>query len=101
MALRGKSALITGSASRRGLGYGILKSLAAAGCNVGMHGLMPEEVLKSQADAVAAEFGVTTFSSTADLRKPAEIRCAISAHQQFWHDRVHMFILNNTNCWKR
>lgn len=76
MALAGKSALITGSASLKGLGNGILTALAAAGCNVGMHGIMPEEQMKAQAQAVATQFGVQTACSAADLRRPSEIRCA-------------------------
>ena len=65
--LAGKSALITGSASLKGLGYGILKTLAAAGCNVGMHGIMDPAQLALQSDAVAAEFGVQAAYSTANL----------------------------------
>lgn len=72
--LAGKSALITGSASLKGLGYGILKTLAAAGCNVGMHGIMDPAQLASQSDAVADEFGIQAAYSTANLTEPAEIR---------------------------
>ena len=72
--LAGKSALVTGSASLKGLGYGILRTLAAAGCNVGMHGIMEAGQLALQSEAVASEFGVKAVYSTADLTKPAEIR---------------------------
>lgn len=57
-----------------GLGYGILTALASAGCNVGMHGIMETAQIRDQARQVGKEFGVKTACSTADLRKPAEIR---------------------------
>ena len=63
--------------SPQGLGYGILRALAASGANVGMHGIALTSVLEQQAAAVADEFGVQVAFSTADLRKPAAIRCAM------------------------
>lgn len=72
--LLGKSALVTGSASTGGLGYAIVKTLAAAGCNVGLHGIMDPKELSQQCDSVKSEYEVNAAFSTADLTKPAEIR---------------------------
>lgn len=73
-ALAGKSALITGSVSPQGLGYGILRALAAAGANVGMHGIGTSDELQHAAHTISNEFGVKVAHSNADLRKPAAIR---------------------------
>ena len=41
-----------------------------------MHGLATEDLLRMRTKDIEAEFGVKTAISTADMTKPAEIRCA-------------------------
>lgn len=55
---------------------GILRQLAAGGATTVMHGLVNEEELRSKAAAVSKEYGTTVGTSTANLLKPQEIRCA-------------------------
>ncbi|KAF5832827.1 hypothetical protein DUNSADRAFT_11166 [Dunaliella salina] len=75
--LAGKAALVTGSTS--GIGLAVLKALAGAGANVGMHGLGDPKVIAKLRDEIAAESGAQVAYSAADLRKPAEIREAIKS----------------------
>lgn len=44
--------------SPQGLGYGILRALAAAGANVGMHGIGSTDELRQATEAIKNEFGV-------------------------------------------
>ena len=53
---------------------GILKQLAAAGATTVMHGLVPEDELRTKAAAVQQQYGTVVGTSTADLLKPQEIR---------------------------
>ena len=41
-----------------------------------MHGLATEDLLRLRTKELEDEFGVKTAISTADMTKPAEIRCA-------------------------
>lgn len=52
----------------------MLRSLAAAGADVVMHGLVSTDELKQKTDDLQKEFGVKTSFSTANVRKPQEIR---------------------------
>ncbi|KAG2427771.1 hypothetical protein HXX76_012096 [Chlamydomonas incerta] len=71
--LRGKAALITGST--QGIGLGVLKALAAAGCDVSMHGLPTDRArIDGLCADIAAQHGVRVAYSAADLLKPAAIR---------------------------
>jgi NAD(P)-dependent dehydrogenase (short-subunit alcohol dehydrogenase family) len=61
--------------SSTGIGMGILKQLAAGGATTVMHGLEAEAALRQKADAVAAQYGTTVGTATANLLHPQEIRC--------------------------
>ena len=52
----------------------MLRSLAAGGATVVMHGLEEVDVLQQKTSDLSKEFGVQTGFSTANVRKPAEIR---------------------------
>ena len=54
---------VAGSVSPQGLGYGILRALAAAGANVGMHGIGTSDELQHAAQTISDEFGVKVSCS--------------------------------------
>lgn len=60
--------------SSQGIGLGMLRALASAGADVVMHGLVSTDELKQKTDALHQEFGVKVGFSTANVRKPQEIR---------------------------
>jgi 3-hydroxybutyrate dehydrogenase len=67
--MRGKTALITGSAA--GIGYAVADAFAAAGCNVVLHGVEPaSSVLRQLADLERAH-GVSASYVDADLSEAA------------------------------
>ena len=69
--LKGKVALVTGSTS--GIGLGIAKALAQAGCSIVLNGFgKPEEIAQTQAK-VGTDFGVRVAYSAADMSNPASI----------------------------
>ena len=95
--LTGKVALVTGELSMRatcslsnvehimtvlpagstqGIGFGMIRGLAAAGADIVMHGLVDEKELKDKTAALAKEFDVRVGHSSANVRKPQEIRHA-------------------------
>jgi 3-hydroxybutyrate dehydrogenase len=67
MSLAGKVALVTGSTS--GIGLEVLRALAGAGANVAMHGMGDALKLSDIRKQISADTGVSTFYSSADLRK--------------------------------
>jgi 3-hydroxybutyrate dehydrogenase len=70
--LAGKVSLVTGSTS--GIGLGIARALARAGCEVVLNGFgKPEDVALIQQE-IAAEFRVRVSYSPADMSKPDAIR---------------------------
>jgi 3-hydroxybutyrate dehydrogenase len=66
MTLAGKRALVTGST--QGLGLAVARCLAAAGCDIVLHGLGT-----AQHRQIETEFGVRCDYSPADLRNPSAI----------------------------
>ena len=69
--LQGKSALVTGSTS--GLGEGIARALAAAGCHVVLNGFGEAARIEQTRATLAAEHGVQVHYHPADLTLPDEI----------------------------
>lgn len=89
--LAGKAALVTGSTS--GIGLIVLKALAAAGCNVGMHGLGDSITIRALREEVQSASNVGLFYSAADLRHPQEIKTMVSEfHKEF--GRVDILVNN-------
>ncbi|SFP00540.1 3-hydroxybutyrate dehydrogenase [Bradyrhizobium sp. Ghvi] len=75
--LAGKVALVTGSTS--GIGLGIARALAAAGADIVLNGLgMASEIGRTR-EQIAAEFGVKTSYSPADMTSPKSIAEMIAA----------------------
>lgn len=68
---KGKTAIVTGSTS--GIGLGIARALAQAGCNVMLNGFGEPSVIEDERRRITEDFAVRTGFSPADLSKPAEI----------------------------
>ena len=80
--LAGRTALVTGST--RGIGEGIARALAEAGCNLVLNGRSPDQEGEPLADAIAATWNVEARYSAADLRKSGHAeRLVAFAQEQF------------------
>lgn len=60
--------------STGGIGYGIIKTLSAAGATTVMHGLLPPDELRAKAEGLANDTGNEVTTNSANLMDPAEIR---------------------------
>lgn len=69
--LNGKTAIVTGSTS--GIGLGIARALAEAGCNIVLNGFGEVKAIESERAQIEKEFKVRTVFDPADLAKPAAI----------------------------
>ena len=67
--MKGKTALVTGSAA--GIGYVVADALAQAGCNVVLHGIEPAEAVQAQVAALERTHGVAASYLQVDLSDPA------------------------------
>jgi len=68
---KGKTAVVTGSTS--GIGLGIARKLAEAGCNIMLNGFGQESAIENERSRIARDFGVRAAFNPADLSNPAEI----------------------------
>jgi 3-hydroxybutyrate dehydrogenase len=75
--LHGRRALVTGSSG--GIGHAVAACLAAAGCDVVLHGLEPEEAVAPTCAALADAHGIATRYLRADLRDAAAIEALVEA----------------------
>lgn len=66
-----KTAIVTGSTS--GIGLGIAKALASAGCNVVLNGFGDAGEIEQTRKALEASTGVRISYSAADMSKPSDI----------------------------
>ena len=71
MALKGRSAVVTGSTSGIGLAYA--RALAAEGANVLINGFGGPSAIEAERARIESDFGVRAIYSPADMTKPAEI----------------------------
>jgi len=83
--LKGKTAVVTGSGKRTGIGYGIAQTLAASGAGVviadlgaapGDHGPVrtgTSEEMEDIAKSLAAEYGVKTLAAQLDVTDPESV----------------------------
>lgn len=74
---KGKAAIITGSTS--GIGLGIARALAGAGCNVMLNGFGEAAAIERERAQIAKEFGIRAAFNAADLAKPSEIEQLVRA----------------------
>jgi 3-hydroxybutyrate dehydrogenase len=65
--LKGRIAVVTGSTS--GIGLGIARALAAAGCDIMMNGFGDPSEIEQQRNGLETEFGVKALYNGADLSK--------------------------------
>src|SRR4051794_31432709 len=69
--LKGKIAIVTGSTS--GIGLGIARALASAGCDIMLNGFGEASEIEKERDGIAKEFGVRASFNPADLSKSTDI----------------------------
>jgi 3-hydroxybutyrate dehydrogenase len=74
--LAGRAALVTGSTS--GIGLGIARALAQAGCDVALNARKSGPDTDKLAADLAAETGARVVYVPADMSKPAEIRACVA-----------------------
>jgi 3-hydroxybutyrate dehydrogenase len=70
--LRGKAAIVTGSTS--GIGLGIARALAEAGCKIMLNGFGDPLAIEQERKRIVRDFGVETHFDSADLSKPPEVQ---------------------------
>ena len=70
--LKGKAAIVTGSTS--GIGLGIARALAEAGCNIMLNGFGEASAIERERERISKDFGVRVAFNAADLAKPVEVR---------------------------
>lgn len=78
--LKNRTALITGST--QGIGLAIAKAMAAAGANVVLHGIEPNELGMAAATGMAKALGVRTVYIRANLGVPAEAQSLVTTAGQ-------------------
>jgi 3-hydroxybutyrate dehydrogenase len=76
MALKGKTALVTGSTS--GIGLGIARALAASGADIVLNGFGDRSAIDTLVADLKAEYNVNVGYSAADMSKAAEVTAMIS-----------------------
>ena len=77
-----KTAVVTGSTS--GIGLGIARALAEAGCNVTLNGFGEAKAIENERTQIEKEFKVHAIFDPADLAKPDEVtRMIESATSEF------------------
>lgn len=77
MRLQGKTALVTGAASERSIGWGIARALAAEGADVAVNDISQLDALENRADAIRA-MGQRSIAVPADVTQPEQVEAMIA-----------------------
>jgi 3-hydroxybutyrate dehydrogenase len=80
--IRGRNALVTGSTG--GLGLAVIKGLAAAGCNVMVHGLERADAVEPRICALKRDHGVKVGYHQADLSTRTGVESLIEAARKLF-----------------
>jgi len=80
MSMKGKTALVTGSAG--GLGFAIVQELAKAGCDVVLHGIEPEQDVRASVAELEEAYGIRASYMHVDLTNPTATQEMILDIQQ-------------------
>lgn len=80
--LKDKVAIVTGSTS--GIGLGVAKALAAAGCKVALNSRKQSEETDSVVAEVAKATGADVMFAAADMSKPDQIRAMVEGVTAKW-----------------
>ena len=80
MALKGKTALVTGSTS--GIGLGIARALATEGADIMMNGFGDPAAIEQLRAGLAAEYGVRVLHDGADVSRGAPIEAMVARTEQ-------------------
>jgi 3-hydroxybutyrate dehydrogenase len=75
-ALKGRTAIVTGSTS--GIGLGIARALAGAGANIVINGFGAEAEIEALRVGLVGEFGVDVMFSNADMSRPDAIAAMVA-----------------------
>ena len=80
--LNSKTGIITGSTS--GIGSGIARALAQAGCNIVLHGSREQSQVEDVRSGLETEYGITARYYRSDMSKPDEIeKMILDAEKSF------------------
>ena len=91
MALKGKTAIVTGSTS--GIGLGIARALAEAGANIVLNGLGDMDEIKRTRDTLQEASGVTVAFDGANLMDPADTSAMVERTERMF-GRVDILVNN-------
>jgi 3-hydroxybutyrate dehydrogenase len=75
-ALKGRTAIVTGSTS--GIGLGIARALAGAGANIVINGFGVDSEIETLRAGLADEYGVKVMFSNADMSRPGAIAAMVA-----------------------
>jgi NAD(P)-dependent dehydrogenase (short-subunit alcohol dehydrogenase family) len=80
--LNDKAAIVIGAVS--GIGLGIVRALAQAGCNIMLNGFCEPAAIEHRRPQIKKDFGVRTAFNPADAAKPADVAATVESTAQNW-----------------